>query len=65
LLANQAIGLTQDALGKPRLGKGTQAAFDWMQKKIATSFEDDRYMHDDMVACRSWLDSRELLETAK
>ncbi|HEY9733574.1 MAG TPA: aromatic amino acid ammonia-lyase [Drouetiella sp.] len=64
LLANQAIGLTQEALGKPRLGRGTQAAFDWMQTKIATSFEDDRYMHDDMVACRSWLDSRELLETA-
>ncbi|CAN5644206.1 histidine ammonia-lyase [soil metagenome] len=63
LLANQAIGLTQEALGKPRLGAGTQAAFDWMQKRIATSVEDDRYMHDDMVECKSWLDSTELLRT--
>ncbi len=64
LLANQAIGLTQDALGKPRLGDGTQAAFDWMQKRIATSLDDDRYMHDDMVESRTWLNSNELLETA-
>ena len=64
LLANQAIGLTQSALQNPQLGAGTQAAFDWMQKRIATSVEDDRYMHDDLVECKRWLESAELLETA-
>ncbi len=64
LLANQAIGLTQAALQNPQLGAGTQAAFDWMQKRISTSVEDDRYMHDDMVECKRWLESEELLETA-
>jgi histidine ammonia-lyase len=65
LLANQAIGLTQKALGNPALGIGTQAAFDWMQKRIATSFEDDRYMHDDMVECKRWIESEELLNCVK
>ncbi len=63
LLANQAIGLTQEPLGTPRLGAGTQRAFDWMQERIATSVEDDRYMHDDMAECKSWLDSTELLQS--
>jgi histidine ammonia-lyase len=62
LLANQAIGLTQEPLGEPRLGRGTQAAFEWMQKRIATSVEDDRYMHDDLVECKSWIESAELLD---
>jgi len=64
LLANQAIGLTQEALGHPRLGACTQSAYEWMQSRILTSFEDDRYMHDDMVECRSWVESGHLLEVA-
>ena len=62
LIANQAIGLTQQALQNPKLGMGTQRAFDWIQKKLPTSFGDDRYMHDDIAESRKWLESDELLQ---
>jgi histidine ammonia-lyase len=65
LIANQAIGLTQAVLKNPKLGAGTQIAFDWMQKRLPTSFADDRYMHDDLVECKLWVESEELLHAVK
>jgi len=61
LIANQAIGLTQAALQAPKLGAGTQVAFEWLQKRLPTSMGDDRYMHDDIAESRQWLDSYELM----
>ncbi len=62
LIANQAIGLTQAVLQTPKLGAGTQIAFDWIQKRLPTSFGDDRYMHEDIAESFQWLESDELLQ---
>jgi histidine ammonia-lyase len=62
LIASQAIGLTQEPLHNPKLGTGTQIAFDWIQKRLPTSCEDDRYMHDDIATSKSWIESDDLLQ---
>lgn len=62
LIANQAIGLTQAALQTPKLGAGTQIAFDWIQKRLPTAFDDDHYMHEDIAESLQWLESDKLLQ---
>ena len=59
--ACQGISLTQKDLGNPKLGHGTQAAFD-MVREIVPPMDDDRYIHTDLQKVIKLLKSGKLLQ---
>jgi histidine ammonia-lyase len=55
LLAAQALTMTQELLQAFVPGRGTQAAYDEIRRRIPACLDGDRWFHDDIAAARSFV----------